>query len=826
MFHRLNLFQLLFVTGCFLLITSLAYAVPGTINYQGVLTDSGGSTLSGDVTIEFRLFDTATAGTELWNETQTVTVQNGLYNVQLGASTALSSLNFSSNYWLEIEVEGETLTPRQQLLTVPYAFRAEHAATADNALTASDLSHHTHDSSAHHSRYTDAEAVAAVNGSTLNPGTACMGAGQALQWNGSQWTCVSLQQLTPSAGEANGYEVDDDWGFAWDGISRGYKTWQEAKTICEADGGRLPTVTELYRNNATSGSGNIASIVESGYLWTQITDDDPLNKMTVRLSDGGVSTAVATNTAGYRCVWPTAATEGFSGTDCYGPTGGECQDAGRFENVDSYDRPAMSYAAAANECSFYEASLLTTRDFQELIQGGLPNGSNYWLRTTDAKYWYSNGYGTALARWSGGQDQSWAYTGSTTGSMGPTTNSYAFRCIGQKQTVDNATTASCEGGCFQVDSRRSRMWIDSTDRAAATQPDAAETCRLLGGSLPEQGDLAEAIHAGLPNGTNAWLWSSDPLYWYNGGYGYALFRFNGTGAADWQAVATTTMSRVEPTQSFAYRCVWHDKIEASPTVCAINEKQVWNGSGYECQPSAYGDSNGNAIPPQFIDPWGNAWDHSQRAAADFSTAESQCTANGGRLPTPTELYRVRANQSLVTSIGDASTTDYLWTLISDDTLTQRVTLRLSDGATSAATELSSIPYRCVWPVEKGDVFGSRSCYGVTADPCFQSGDLRMDSYDRAAMPQSSAAQECAYFGGRLPDGGEFQNLIHAGAPNGSSNWLWISDPVYWHSSNYGYAIGQWSGTGQTSWAFDSSAGSVSKPSDSRAFRCIFSNAED
>jgi len=119
----------LLVLCTFLFVAVSVQAVPNLINYQGVLTDSGGTPLNQDVSITFRLFDAATAGTAAWSETQTVTVSNGVYSVQLGQSTPLAGVDFTVDYWLEVEVGGEILTPRQALTSVPYAMTA---ATAEN----------------------------------------------------------------------------------------------------------------------------------------------------------------------------------------------------------------------------------------------------------------------------------------------------------------------------------------------------------------------------------------------------------------------------------------------------------------------------------------------------------------------------------------------------------------------------------------------------------------------------------------------------------------------------------------------------------------------
>lgn len=63
--------------------------VPQTINYQGYLTDTAGAPVDGAVSMTFSLYDTATAGTALWTETQTVTVSNGIYSVNFGEVTSI-----------------------------------------------------------------------------------------------------------------------------------------------------------------------------------------------------------------------------------------------------------------------------------------------------------------------------------------------------------------------------------------------------------------------------------------------------------------------------------------------------------------------------------------------------------------------------------------------------------------------------------------------------------------------------------------------------------------------------------------------------------------
>jgi trimeric autotransporter adhesin len=104
-------------------------AVPGTINYQGYLTDSAGTPINATVSIVFSLYDTASAVTPLWSETQNVVVASGVYNVNLGAVNPIA-LPFDAQYFLGVKVGADLeMTPRIPLTSVGYAFRAEVANT-------------------------------------------------------------------------------------------------------------------------------------------------------------------------------------------------------------------------------------------------------------------------------------------------------------------------------------------------------------------------------------------------------------------------------------------------------------------------------------------------------------------------------------------------------------------------------------------------------------------------------------------------------------------------------------------------------------------------
>ena len=652
----------------------------------------------------------------------------------------------------------------------------------------------------------------------------CSGTNQALQWDGNQFNCVDIRALGASAGTANGFELTDTQQETWDGFQRTPKTWAEAKAACESLGGRLPIITELYRNNTSNGSSNLSDPSSTSYLWTLIAGANGKHAA-VRLSDGSLTNQLNSSSLPYRCVWPDVQDALLTSNNCYSDNG-SCENTGLIWNLDAKERPAMEYVNAVNECNFVGASVPSIRDMSEYIHATSKTGSNVWSWTSNIKYWYSSNMGLAGYRWSA-MAPDFAFSSPTWGTVLQTSSQYFLRCIGKGTSVGVLPTPSCNGSCFQVDKRRSRLIADSSDRTAADQASAAEACRELGGSLPNGSELVDLIHAGLPNGNNGWLWSSSPVYWYNGGYGYVGFRWSGVGTDEWRPVFSSTTERLPATSSASYRCVWNEALEASPTVCAPGQIQNWDGNQFTCSSSVSGSSGGNANLTEFVDAWGNAWDADQRGATDYATALSVCQSGGGRLPTPTELYRLRANQAVsgVTPIGTASDTAYLWTNIVGSAANAKIGIRVSDGTTTSLGIANSASYRCIWPTTKGNVLAGRSCYAQPSSGCYQADGLRMDDFDRPALPQASASNECAFYGGRLPDQDEFQSLVHSGAHNGSNVWLWLDEPIYWYNNNFGYAIGRWSGIGTNAWAYNSSAGtgSLSNSTTYQAFRCVFSN---
>ena len=105
--------------------------IPAKLNYQVMLTDDLDHPLADQaVTMVFTFYDAESGGTALWTETQNPTTNSiGVVSVILGSVTPVG-FDFDAPMWLEVEVNGETLSPRRELTAAPYA---GHAAASDDS---------------------------------------------------------------------------------------------------------------------------------------------------------------------------------------------------------------------------------------------------------------------------------------------------------------------------------------------------------------------------------------------------------------------------------------------------------------------------------------------------------------------------------------------------------------------------------------------------------------------------------------------------------------------------------------------------------------------
>lgn len=113
------------------------------LSYQGRISNPTTNVALPDGTfgINFSLFSAASGGTQLWTESRSALQERGLITVLLGEVTPLPLPIFDGrDLWLQLQVNGETLSPRQRLAWVAYAINARKAETViDNAITSAKL---------------------------------------------------------------------------------------------------------------------------------------------------------------------------------------------------------------------------------------------------------------------------------------------------------------------------------------------------------------------------------------------------------------------------------------------------------------------------------------------------------------------------------------------------------------------------------------------------------------------------------------------------------------------------------------------------------------
>jgi hypothetical protein len=139
--NRLVLLSALYAFFCG---QALAQSVPALINYQGQLTDVSGAPLpTADYVLTFSIYDADRDGVRVWGPQvfdgasgqghgPKIPVVQGFFNVMLGAvdtnGVSIKDAFKATNRFVEIKVgNNNAMTPRQQVLSAPFAIKAESA---------------------------------------------------------------------------------------------------------------------------------------------------------------------------------------------------------------------------------------------------------------------------------------------------------------------------------------------------------------------------------------------------------------------------------------------------------------------------------------------------------------------------------------------------------------------------------------------------------------------------------------------------------------------------------------------------------------------------
>jgi len=99
-------------------------------SYQGQLLDSSSNPITDPaVPMTFKLYPVSAGGLPCWTEERAggnaVNVEKGLFHVLLGQITALNTACLTGDAYLELVVNGETLSPRELLTSVAFAVEAQ-----------------------------------------------------------------------------------------------------------------------------------------------------------------------------------------------------------------------------------------------------------------------------------------------------------------------------------------------------------------------------------------------------------------------------------------------------------------------------------------------------------------------------------------------------------------------------------------------------------------------------------------------------------------------------------------------------------------------------
>lgn len=131
-------YSLVLLAAGTLVLSMLAHTqVPKKLSYQGLLTTTSGTPLSGTFDLKFELFSADSGGSALWTETQNgVGLTSGSFSVILGTVTPLAGI-FSQPLYVQTTVlsgpgigSPVTFSPRSELTSSPYALRADTANVA------------------------------------------------------------------------------------------------------------------------------------------------------------------------------------------------------------------------------------------------------------------------------------------------------------------------------------------------------------------------------------------------------------------------------------------------------------------------------------------------------------------------------------------------------------------------------------------------------------------------------------------------------------------------------------------------------------------------
>jgi hypothetical protein len=274
-----------------------AISIPQLINYQGKLTDASGNPVAnGPYDFTFQIWNAASSGSKLWEETQSgVTVTDGMFNVQLGAHGLAPVIPDAGSAWLQVIVGATPINQRIRLVSTPYAYSANNAHLFEgNAPSAFALATHDHS--------TSGGDVAGSLSSGLNIGAgkvtlgkiSAIGAssGQAIYYDGSEigWGSPTVGPHTHSGADITSGKIDNAY------LNTGAGGGLDADLL---DGNQA----SAFLTAGTSFGGDVSGTYNNLQLGTDVVSSTNILDNTIAAADLA-ATGVTANTYGTATLVP------------------------------------------------------------------------------------------------------------------------------------------------------------------------------------------------------------------------------------------------------------------------------------------------------------------------------------------------------------------------------------------------------------------------------------------------------------------------------------------------------------------------------------------
>ena len=135
MIRKMTLFAALLCAG-------LTHAVPVLINYQGTyLDDAGVPVTQASTPVIISIWDDATSTNTVnrkFQENHTVNIDDGVFSLQIGSGGTpvgtfdAALFDTTSNLYLQLTINGETMLPRVRFLSAPYTLQSANSAKLGN----------------------------------------------------------------------------------------------------------------------------------------------------------------------------------------------------------------------------------------------------------------------------------------------------------------------------------------------------------------------------------------------------------------------------------------------------------------------------------------------------------------------------------------------------------------------------------------------------------------------------------------------------------------------------------------------------------------------